>query len=105
MKILVVGSGGREHALVWKLKQSKKVDKIYCAPGNGGISLNAKCVKIEAKNIKGLADFAHRNKIGLTVVGPEQPLAAGIADEFQKRKLKVFGPNRQAAQMDVCARG
>jgi phosphoribosylamine--glycine ligase len=100
MKVLVVGSGGREHALVWKIKQSKKVDSVYCAPGNGGISLNAKCIKVAANNIKGLADFAHRNKINLTVVGPEQPLAAGIADEFQKRRLKVFGPGKKASQME-----
>ena len=82
MKLLVIGSGGREHALVWKLKQSKKVDKIFCTPGNGGISLLAKCINIKADNIKGLADFAGRNKINLTVVGPEQPLAMGIVDEL-----------------------
>ncbi len=100
MKILVVGSGGREHALVWKLRQSKKVEKIFCAPGNGGISLLAKCINIKADNIKGLAEFATRNKINLTVVGPEQPLAMGIVDEFQKRKLKIFGPEKQAAQIE-----
>ncbi len=100
MKILVVGSGGREHALIWKLSKSKKVDKIYCAPGNGGISLNAKCVNIKADNVGALADFAARNKIHLTVVGPEASLAAGIVDEFQKRKLKIFGPDRKAAQLE-----
>jgi len=100
MKILVVGSGGREHALVWKLGQSKKVDKIFCAPGNGGISLYAKCINIPPDNLKGLADFAQRNKIHLTVIGPEQPLAAGIADEFNRRKLKVFGPVKKAAQLE-----
>ena len=100
MKILVVGSGGREHTLVWKLKQSRKIDKIYCAPGNAGIGQIAKCVNIKADNIKQLADFASRNKIGLTVVGPEDPLAKGIADDFQKRKLKVFGPSRAAAQIE-----
>ncbi len=100
MKVLVVGSGGREHALVWKLKQSKKVDKVFCAPGNGGISLNAKCIKISADDIKRLADFAQRNKIQLTVVGPEQPLAAGIVDHFQKRKLRIFGPSKKASQME-----
>ncbi len=100
MKVLVIGSGGREHALVWKLKQSKKVDKIYCAPGNGGISLHAKCVNIPPDNIKALVEFAQRNKINLTVVGPEQPLAAGIVDEFHRRKLKVFGPEKKAARLE-----
>jgi len=100
MKVLVVGSGGREHALVWKLKKSKKVSKIFCAPGNGGISLLARCINIKADNVHGLADFAYRNKIGLTVVGPEAPLAMGIVDEFQKRKLKIFGPNKKAAQIE-----
>ncbi len=100
MKALVIGSGGREHTLVWKLKQSRKIDKIFCAPGNGGISRIAKCVNIAPDNHKALADFAHRNKIGLTVVGPEAPLAAGIVDEFQKRKLKIFGPTKDAAQIE-----
>ncbi len=100
MKVLVVGSGGREHALVWKLKSSKKVDKIFCAPGNGGISRLAKCVNIKPDNIKALADFASRNKIGLTVVGPEAPLAKGIVDEFQRKKLKIFGPEKKAAQLE-----
>ncbi len=100
MKVLVVGSGGREHTLVWKLKQSKKVTKIFCAPGNGGISQIAKCVNIKADNIKALVEFASRNKIGLTVVGPEAPLAKGIVDEFQRRKLKIFGPDKKAAQLE-----
>ena len=100
MKILIVGSGGREHTLVWKLKRSKKVEKIFCAPGNGGISRDAKCVNIKANNIKSLADFAIRNKIGLTIVGPEVPLAMGIVDEFQKKKLKIFGPTKEAAQLE-----
>lgn len=100
MKILVIGSGGREHALVWKLKQSKKIQKIYCAPGNAGMSRIAKCVNIEADDIRRLADFAAGTKIGLTVVGPEQPLAAGIADEFRSRKLKVFGPEKSAARLE-----
>ncbi|MBU0983876.1 MAG: phosphoribosylamine--glycine ligase [candidate division Zixibacteria bacterium] len=100
MKVLVIGSGGREHALVWKIRQSKKVEKVFCAPGNGGISQIAKCVNVRADNIKGLVDFATRNKIGLTVVGPEQPLALGIVDEFQRRKLKIFGPEKKAAQLE-----
>lgn len=100
MKILVIGSGGREHALVWKLRQSKKISKIFCAPGNGGIARLAKCVSIPADDIKRLAEFATSNKINLTVVGPEQPLAMGIADEFRKRKLRVFGPEKKAAQLE-----
>ncbi len=100
MKVLVIGSGGREHALVWKLKKSKKVSKLFCAPGNGGISQLARCINIKADNFKGLVDFAVRNKIDLTVVGPEAPLAMGIVDEFQKRKLKIFGPNKNAAQIE-----
>jgi len=100
MKVLVVGSGGREHTLVWKLRKSKKVSKIFCAPGNHGISQHARCVNIRSDNIKGLVDFASKNKIGLTVVGPEAPLAMGIVDEFQKRKLKIFGPNKEAAQIE-----
>jgi phosphoribosylamine--glycine ligase len=100
MKILVVGSGGREHSLVWKLKQSRKVERVFCAPGNGGIGLLAKCVSIPADDVKALADFAQRNKINLTVVGPEVSLAAGLADEFQKRKLKIFGPTKDAALLE-----
>lgn len=100
MKVLIVGSGGREHTLAWKLKQSRQVDKLFCAPGNGGISKIARCVNIKATNIPALADFAARNKIHLTVVGPEQPLANGIVDEFQKRRLKIFGPDRKAAQLE-----
>ncbi len=99
-KILVVGGGGREHALVWKLKQSKAVSRVYCAPGNGGLAQAAKCVNIKPENIRGLADFAQKNKIDLTVVGPEGPLAAGIVDEFYRRKLRIFGPDRQAAQLE-----
>ncbi|RKX25357.1 MAG: phosphoribosylamine--glycine ligase [Candidatus Zixiibacteriota bacterium] len=100
MKLLVIGSGGREHALVWKLKKSKKVDKIFCAPGNSGIGQIAKCINIKPDNITELGDFAHRNKIGLTIVGPEGPLTKGIVDEFQRRRLKIFGPNRKAAKIE-----
>lgn len=100
MKVLVVGSGGREHALVWKLQQSRKVDKIFCAPGNGGIAQMAKCVNIRADDIKGLVDFVGRNKIHLTVIGPEQPLALGLADELRRRKLRVFGPGKKAARLE-----
>jgi len=100
MKVLVIGSGGREHTLIWKLKHSKKVDKIFCAPGNGGIGQLARCINIKADNISNLADFASRNKIGLTVVGPEMPLAIGIVNEFQKRNLRIFGPTKEAAQIE-----
>lgn len=100
MKVLVIGSGGREHTLVWKLRKSKKVKKVYCAPGNAGIAQHARCIDIPADNIKALADFAAKTKIGLTVVGPEAPLADGIVDEFQKRKLKIFGPSKDAAQLE-----
>ncbi len=98
--ILVVGSGGREHALVWKLKQSKHVNKIYCASGNAGIAQIASIVDIKPEDIKSLADFAEKNKIDLTVVGPEAPLVSGIVDEFEKRNLKIFGPNKAAAQLE-----
>lgn len=100
MKVLVIGSGGREHTLVWKLKQSRKVDKVFCAPGNAGIGQIAKRVNISVDNIRALSDFASRNKIGLTVVGPEAPLAKGIVDEFRRRKLKIFGPDKRGAQIE-----
>ncbi len=102
MKILVVGNGGREDALVWKIGQSPLVSKIYCAPGNGGISLRQKteCLSIKADDIFGLADFAEKNKIDLTVVGPETPLVAGVSDLFEERGLKIFGPKKTAAQLE-----
>ena len=100
MKILVIGSGGREHALVWKIAQSKLVDKIFCAPGNGGISQQAECIDIKADDIPKLLDFARKEKIDLTVVGPEAPLAQGIVDEFSNYKLKIFGSNKKAAQLE-----
>jgi len=100
MKILVVGSGGREHALVWKVAQSKLVKKIFCAPGNGGISQLAECVDIKADDIPGLLDFARKEKIDLTVVGPEASLVAGIVDEFSNYKLPVFGPRKRAAMLE-----
>ncbi|MDD4940606.1 MAG: phosphoribosylamine--glycine ligase [Candidatus Omnitrophica bacterium] len=100
MRILVVGSGGREHALVWKIAQSKLVDKIFCAPGNGGTALQAENIDIRADDIAGLVRFGRREKIDLTVVGPEVPLTLGIADEFEKFRLPVFGPNKAAAAME-----
>ncbi len=100
MKVLVIGNGGREHALVWKIAQSPRVTKLYCAPGNAGIEQLATCVAIQADDIAGLKAFVVSEKIDLTVVGPEAPLAAGIADEFRKAKLKIFGPTRAAAQLE-----
>jgi len=100
MKILVVGGGGREHALVWKIAQSPLVDKIYCAPGNPGIAELAECVNIAADRIAALCDFALDQEIDLTVVGPEVPLTLGIVDLFQTAGLEIFGPNKAAAQIE-----
>jgi len=100
MKILVIGSGGREHALVWKINQSPKVSKIYCAPGNAGISQLAQCIDIGPDKITALADFAQDKKIDLTVVGPELSLSMGIVDEFTKRGLKIFGPTKTATEIE-----
>ena len=97
MKVLVIGSGGREHA---KLSQSKQVDKIYCAPGNAGIAGIAECVNIGAMEFDKLASFAEENKIGLTVVGMDDPLVGGIVDVFQEKGLRVFGPNKAAAILE-----
>ncbi len=101
MKILVVGSGGREHALVWKIAQSPRVSALYCAPGNAGIESVTRCVPIKAEDIAGLKAFVQAEKIDLTVVGPEAPLASGIADEFRKSRLKIFGPTRGAARIEA----
>ena len=100
MRVLVVGYGGREHALVWKLKQSSLLTEIYCAPGNPGIATLADCVDIDPSDIVELADFAEKLSIGLTIVGPELPLMLGLADEFEKRGLPVFGPSRAAAELE-----
>ena len=100
MKVLVIGSGGREHALCWKLRQSPQVTELYCAPGNPGIAEVADLVPIPADEIHQLADFAADLKIDLTVVGPELPLTLGIADEFARRGLAIFGPKRQAAELE-----
>ena len=100
MNILVIGSGGREHAIVWKLAQSDDVEKIYCAPGNAGISKNAQCVNIKVDELDKLADFAEENNIDLTVVGPEVPLCEGLTDVFLERSLKVFGPAKIPAQLE-----
>src|SRR6056297_1890804 len=100
MKVLVVGNGGREHALIWKIYQSEKVDKIYVAPGNDGMTDLAERVDIAASDIKTLADWAYEHKIDLTVVGPEKPLVKGIVNEFEKRGLRIFGPNKLAARVE-----
>ncbi|MEO2066121.1 MAG: phosphoribosylamine--glycine ligase [Desulfurobacteriaceae bacterium] len=100
MKVLVVGSGGREHALAWKLAQSGKVSKVYGAPGNPGIAQIGQCIDIPVTEIKALADFAEKEGIDLTVVGPEAPLVAGIVNEFESRGLKIFGPSKQAARLE-----
>ena len=97
MKVLIVGSGGREHAIAWSVSQSKKVDKIYCAPGNGGISQIAECVDISAMEFDKLADFAIDNEIDLTIIGMDDPLVGGIVDVFEERGLRVFGPRKNAA--------
>jgi len=101
VKILVVGSGGREHALVWKIAQSPRKPQIFCAPGNAGIEGLATCVAIKADDIAGLKAFALKEGIDLTVVGPEAPLALGIADEFRKARLKIFGPTKAAARLEA----
>lgn len=100
MRILVVGGGGREHSLVWKLTRSPHVSQIYAAPGNAGIASLAECVDISASEVRRLADFAVKRDIDLTVVGPELPLTLGIVDEFEERGLRIFGANRQAAILE-----
>ncbi|MFA6430908.1 MAG: phosphoribosylamine--glycine ligase [Candidatus Margulisiibacteriota bacterium] len=100
MKVLVIGSGGREHALVWKIAQSPLVKKIFCAPGNAGTAELAENIAISSDDVAALLKFAKENKIDLTVVGPEAPLVAGIVDEFEKTGLKIFGPCQKAAQIE-----
>ncbi len=100
MKILVIGSGGREHALAWKISQSPHLEKLFCAPGNPGTMSIAENVAIDSSDIQGLADFAAKEKIGLTVVGPEFPLTMGIVDEFEERGLKIFGPDKNTAELE-----
>ena len=100
MKILVVGSGGREHALGWKIAQSSLCDKLYCAPGNAGTGSIAENIPISPEDIPGLVNFAAKEMIDLTVVGPEVPLTLGIVDEFEKQGLKIFGPNKNAAELE-----
>jgi phosphoribosylamine--glycine ligase len=100
MKVLIVGSGGREHALAWRIARSSRVEKVYCAPGNGGTRLVGENVPLPDTDIDGLAGFAEGEKIGLTVVGPEVPLTLGLVDEFERRGLRVFGPSKKAAEIE-----
>ena len=102
MNVLVIGSGGREHALAWKAAQSADVDKVFVAPGNAGTAAEANIENIDVKvnDFQGLADFAAANQVGLTIVGPEQPLVDGIVDFFQARELPIFGPSKGAAQLE-----
>src|SRR3979490_2353887 len=100
MKILVIGGGGREHALVWKLKQSPRVEKIWCAPGNGGIAAEAECVAIDASDVSEVVPLGARMQPDLTIVGPELPLWNGLTDAFCQRKWPIVGPSKQAAQLE-----
>ena len=100
MKVLIVGSGGREHAIAWSVSKSPKVDKIYCAPGNAGIAELAECVDIGAMEFEKLADFAQEKEIDLTIIGMDDPLVGGVVDVFEARGLKVFGPRKNAAILE-----
>ena len=100
MKVLIVGSGGREHAIAMAVAKSPKVDKIYCAPGNAGIAAQAECVPITAMEFEKLADFAQEKEIGLTIIGMDDPLVGGIVDVFEARGLRVFGPRKNAAILE-----
>ena len=100
MKILVVGGGGREHALVWKIAQSPKVSEIYCAPGNAGISGQAKLIPVKSNDLDGLLRFASKEEIDLTIVGPEDPLTRGVVDLFESKGLSIFGPSQKAAEIE-----
>ena len=100
MKVLVIGSGGREHAICWRLRQSPKVTHVFCAPGNVGISMSARCVDISVENIEGLVQFAKDNQIDLTVVGPELPLSLGVVDRFREEKLRIFGASKAASELE-----
>jgi phosphoribosylamine--glycine ligase len=101
MRILVLGGGGREHALVWKLRQSPRVTEVYCAPGNAGIAREASCVTADLKNIDELVQLAHKLQPALTIVGPELPLTLGVVDEFERRGLSIFGPSQKAAHLEA----
>src|SRR6266446_8640648 len=101
MKVLVIGSGGREHALVWRLRQSPRVSKVYCAPGNGGIADEAECLPADIKNLESLLAVAHQVQPDLTIVGPELPLMMGVVDEFTRRGWRTFGPTKAAARLET----
>src|SRR5881396_469905 len=101
MKVLVIGKGGREHALVWKLAQSPRVERVFCAPGNAGTALDGVNVPIDSNDFDALLKFAKKETIRLTVVGPEDPLASGIVDVFQKEGQRIFGPTKQAAELEA----
>ncbi len=100
MKVLLLGSGGREHALAWKIKQSPRVTELFCAPGNGGICADAQCVSVDLKSVDSIVELANRLSPDLTVVGPELPLTLGVVDEFQKRDLPIFGPTSSATRLE-----
>src|SRR5262245_17175337 len=100
MNVLVIGNGGREHALAWKLRQSSRVSRVCVAPGNAGTAIDAENVDIAIDDIGRLIQFAKQQRIGLTVVGPEKPLVAGLVDAFRESNLRVFGPGRAAAQLE-----
>jgi phosphoribosylamine--glycine ligase len=100
VKVLVLGSGGREHALVWKLRQSPRISQLYCAPGNGGITSEAECVAVDLQNLNSITALAARLQPDLTVVGPELPLTLGVVDEFERRGWRAFGPTQSAAQLE-----
>jgi phosphoribosylamine---glycine ligase len=100
MKVLVIGGGGREHALVWKISQSSRVKKIYCAPGNAGIAQLAQCLSISAEDVKGLTAWAEKERVDLTVVGPEAPLTLGIVEAFKEKEMRIFGPSQKAAEIE-----
>ncbi|MDW7668808.1 MAG: phosphoribosylamine--glycine ligase, partial [Bacillota bacterium] len=100
MKVLVVGSGGREHVLCWKLAQSSKISKLYCIPGNGGIESVAECIDIKSDNLNEIVNFSIKKNIDLAVIGPEAPLVEGLADKLAENNIKVFGPEKSGAKLE-----
>ena len=101
MKVMVIGSGGREHALAWKIAQNKEISRVYVAPGNAGTALNADMVNVPISSVPDLLDFAQKEQINLTIVGPEAPLSQGVVDAFRAAGLKIFGPTKAAAQLEA----
>ena len=101
MKVLILGSGGREHALAWAAKRSKQVTEVVCAPGNGGIAEIARCVPVDLKSVEAMVELAEAEKPWLTIIGPEVPLSLGIVDALQAKGLRVFGPTRAAAMLET----